>query len=405
MREVDTLRERRHKNIIPLLASFSAGREEPVTANDPQECLHMLFPRAEGGDMKAWLDLQTTPVELIADDERHAYVYRTIRDIVSGVRFIHREVDAFRPMFHHDLKPSNILLFFEMDPSANVAPVWKISDFGNAKLKDIRIDQGTGTVRTDENKFGTYIYRPPEYFNNPSAKHGRPFDVYSLGCVLLELATVLQYGWSSDGLPKFITLRRENTEHVYTGPEKPKPDLSFHNSPNVTEAWIEGLRGRGTRTLCELLDLITLMLQSDAGQRIFIWEVEMELYDLMNPHAKWSEREARLKDVVQYSRTPLTQLHNQHNPLQRAIERNKPGWWEAVLGNYKWSYSPPAMTDQLRRTVSRVNVHYSTLAAFPSLREFKSPSELIGRHETHEKIEETFKKSNCVGLYGISGIG
>jgi serine/threonine protein kinase len=401
LREAEALRARRHRNIIPLFASFSAGREEPVTTNDTQECLHMLFPEAKGGDLKAWLQMREPADELLEDSKRQECVQGIIQDIVSGVAFIHREVIARRYMFHHDLKPGNILRFFE-----NGLPIWKIADFGNARIKDLPIDELTGTVHTDENRFGTYTYRPPEYFNGSNQPHGRSFDVYSLGCVLLELATVHEYGWTNGGLPKFREQRKANKEHQYNGPEKQNPDYSFHNNPKVVQSWIEHLKETGSRTLCEILDLINLMLRSRADQRIFVWEVEMELFELLNPHASMEERQEKLKLVVQNSKSPLTQLHNQHNPLQRAIVNNKPEWWKAILTKHNWSYSSPAMTPgQLRPGVQPIKQPCSNLRDFSYLSVFRGRNEFFGRHDIHTRIEKAYEKSNFVGLYGLSGIG
>ena len=399
LREVETLRSRKHKHIIPLLASFSAGREAPVTANDPQECLHMLFPCAKGGDMKSWLE---SSIDLVKVEERRDHVYKAVQHLVSGVTYIHREIKD-KVAFHHDLKPGNILLFLESN-----GPIWKICDFGNARLKDIDGESGTGTAHTEMNKFGTYDYRPPEYFTGPDAgkeeKHGRPFDVFSLGCVLLDLATILEYGWSNAGLPEFKRRRGENKEHLYTGSEKPERDYSFHNSPKVVEAWIEHLRTGGSKNFCSLLDLISLMLWNRADQRIFLWEVEMDLYEMLNPDLKEAHLQERLRALVQKSRTPLTRLDNRHNPLQRAYAIPKPEWWKTILKEHNWSYSDPTTTLTLRRRTFPVDKHFSTLNAFEYTEDFRK-NELYGRHDIHQKIVTGFGSSEHVGLHGMGGIG
>ncbi|KAF2808389.1 kinase-like protein [Mytilinidion resinicola] len=188
LREVETIRVRRHDNIVPLLASFSAGRENPLEKYCKKESLHMLFPHTKAGDMKAWLERDSWPQDLRNEEARRTYIFETIQGLVSGVAFIHREIQN-RIAFHHDLKPSNILLF----ERTGSRPMWKICDFGNANLRD-RDD--TETVKTKDNVFGTYVYKPPEYFvkkEGEQPKHGRPFDVYSLGCVCLDLATILKF--------------------------------------------------------------------------------------------------------------------------------------------------------------------------------------------------------------------
>jgi serine/threonine protein kinase len=399
LKEVETLRSRKHEHIIPLLASFSAGREAPVTANDPQECLHMLFPCAQGGDLKSWLE---SSEDLVKVEERSDYVYKAAQHLVSAVTYIHRDIKD-KIAFHHDLKPGNILLFIGRN-----GPIWKICDFGNARLKDIDGESGTGTAHTETNKFGTYDYRPPEYFIGPDAgkeeNHGRPFDVFSLGCVLLDLATVLEYGWSNAGLPEFKRRRGENKEHSYTGPEKPERDYSFHNSPKVVKAWIEHLRTDGSNNLCTLLDLISLMLLDQKDQRIFSWEVEMDLYEMLHPNLKQAQRQKRLRELVQESRTPRARLDNRHNPLQRAYAVGKPEWWKTILKENKWSYSEPTTTLILRQRTFPVDKYFSTLNAFEYTEDFRN-NELYGRHDIYQKIATGFESSESVGLYGMGGIG
>jgi len=399
MREVNTIRARKHQNIVPFFASFSAGRENPWDEDDKTECLHMLFEHTDAGDMQKWLKQGCAPEShLNKVATRKTYITDCIKDLISAVTFIHSAIKG-SIAYHHDLKPQNILLF------KGPPPVWKICDFGMANLKHHEEDSRTSH---GNNGFGTYDYQPPEYFTeHQDPRHGPPFDVYSLGCILLELATISKHGWSEAGIPEFHRLRGENTEHACVNgrrkPKSSKTDYSFHNSPNIVEAWIQHLReGEDVdENFKNLLDLISEMLVSRA-QRIFVWEVDMDVYEMRGPRTLKQLR-SYLRKVVQPSDTSLNDLNNEHNPLKRAIQKKK-HWQEEILRQQKWSVNKPEPNGQLTINRRETGIYYTTLAACPNTNEFERNS-LFGRHDMDVSIAEGLRASNCVGLYGMSGIG
>jgi serine/threonine protein kinase len=92
-------------------------------------------------------------------------------------------------IFHHDIKPADILVC----GSDNTL---KITDWGCACVKSLTAYAGPGTP-TSGNKGNPY-YLPPECRKGPSS---RPHDVWSLGCVFLELLIWFHQG--SDELHTF----------------------------------------------------------------------------------------------------------------------------------------------------------------------------------------------------------
>jgi serine/threonine protein kinase len=82
---------------------------------------------------------------------------------------------------HFDLKPANILI----DDNNN----WVISDFGQSSFRPT----GDSTSRV-VNQGGTDAYAPPE-IDNLDAEFSRRYDVWSLGCITLEVTafTILGY--------------------------------------------------------------------------------------------------------------------------------------------------------------------------------------------------------------------
>jgi serine/threonine protein kinase len=399
MPEVKTIRAREHPNIVKLFASFSAGRLKPWKPGDETNCLHMLFEHTGAGNMRDWLEQKQAPESLIDVSVRRSHIRQTIDSLVHAVAWIHRKIDGDRA-YHHDLKPENILLF-EEHPAT-----WKICDFGMAKLR--RPDDQSGTTRRpNDNGFGTYLYQPPEYFNQDETfRHGRAFDVWSLGCILLELLTIQKYGWDEEGHRTFRDLRAANTDIVSANRRTPRlepgEDYSYHNNPGVVRDWISTLRHGEEKNTSYLhsLNLVTEMLV-DKDQRIFVWEVHIDLYQMANPDLEEQDLQAEFRKVVQASETPINSLSTAHNPLKRAKEHGK-DWQEGILVENKWSIEDP---DPILKAMRRdTGMHFSTLDVCKSAPAFKR-DKLCGRHTIDQMIGNKFRYSSFVGLYGLSGIG
>ncbi|KDP45677.1 hypothetical protein JCGZ_17284 [Jatropha curcas] len=98
----------------------------------------------------------------------------------KGISYLHTEANP--PIFHRDIKASNILL----DSSFNA----KVADFGLSRLAPVPDTEGSVPAHVSTVVKGTPGYLDPEYFL--THKLTDKSDVYSLGVVFLELLTGMQ---------------------------------------------------------------------------------------------------------------------------------------------------------------------------------------------------------------------
>ncbi|KAG8661166.1 hypothetical protein MANES_02G217800v8 [Manihot esculenta] len=98
----------------------------------------------------------------------------------KGILYLHKDADP--PIFHRDIKASNILL----DSNYNA----KVADFGLSRLAPVPDIEGSIPAHVSTVVKGTPGYLDPEYFL--THKLTDKSDVYSLGVVFLELLTGMQ---------------------------------------------------------------------------------------------------------------------------------------------------------------------------------------------------------------------
>lgn len=293
--EVKTLKNRQHEHIVPLVACY-----ETLARDTRGHTLHILFPLADQ-NMADWISRRQ--INLGLPDEplhRKEHLYDSILSILSALAYLHRVIDHTFAS-HHDLKPENILLF---------GKVWKICDFGKSHIRTLEEGSETSTKH-----LGTLRYQPPEY-DNPNIKHERAFDIWSMGCIIVELAFLIVYGRETQEWEKF-TMEIENGSRP-VGDDR-RRDESFRSNMPVVTKWMKKLtREDGSRNFIYLMDRASAMLSQEREARPYSWEVEIYLHEAFHPNEKGSDRRARIEKLVQ----PPPAIFHGHNPLARAIYEN-----------------------------------------------------------------------------------
>ncbi|KAF2731967.1 kinase-like protein [Polyplosphaeria fusca] len=207
MNEVEHLHKLRHAHIVQLVGSYVQGKTFAV----------LLYPVADM-DLKDFLKsiekviVPKRPMEY-SDFMAVASLGQSFGCLATALAFVHD-----RTTKHLDIKPRNVLVKYSRE-SVFGYHVY-LADFGISR-SFASLDQSQTASRVGR----TAKYCAPEiYADEP---HGRAADVFSLGCVFLEMLTIL------------CRISLEDLDEITM--EEP-PMLTFHGNLSAVFRWIEKLR-------------------------------------------------------------------------------------------------------------------------------------------------------------------
>lgn len=391
-REEATLRARKHPHIVPLLASFIG------TDKEQEMSLHLLFPYAEGGNLQDWMMSESVPENPPARTEdpsmTEEFIYESILTIVSALAYVHSDKDGMWTG-HYDIKPANVLLFFEQTGIW----VWKLSDFGHSYLKPIGTDPGTGR------HIGSLDYQPPEYWESPTrGQVYLSFDVFAMGCIVIQLATLIAYPqWEHNQVKAFYDLRGDSK----LGPNHSK-DHPFGKNKSKVDKWIDKLKQASSDPkFRRLLDTAGAMLNDDPNQRLLAFDAALDIWALCNPE----DSDKNLREFgVQCKRLTEGQGRSRkfgdcYNPVVRekdfaAIHGPKRAKIRTeYLAARSWHRPPTNRLDDVCVETGRISRSLTTMPA--TYRE----TTLHGRNHQLHLIERHFENTRVVCLVGLGGIG
>ncbi|KAF2035538.1 kinase-like protein [Setomelanomma holmii] len=156
---------------------YAAGDRIPV------ECVTAYFSNGVGGHLPRNYSKRSKTMN-------EFWLLKQMWGIAGALANIHNPRRERRG-YHHDIKPHNMLVFKE---SANTI---KFTDWGCASFDDYR----GNTASPTSGRHGMFPYLPPESFGGVPTS--RPHDIWSLGCVFVELLV-----WFIEGIPQLDQFTR-----------------------------------------------------------------------------------------------------------------------------------------------------------------------------------------------------
>jgi serine/threonine protein kinase len=167
-----------HAHILRVIGTYVKGRELSI----------LLYPVAEY-NLAAFLeDLSSTSVSVAQKENSYLSATHFFPCLSNGVRHIHSTLTK-----HMDIKPQNILV--RLVDAEDKYRVY-IADFGIAKSYST-----PDAIETDGRTSFTRTYAAPEVVLQD--KRGLPADIFSLGCVFLEIINAL-WPTSTEGFGTII---------------------------------------------------------------------------------------------------------------------------------------------------------------------------------------------------------
>lgn len=149
-REIQLLRDLRHKNVIELI---------DVLYNDEKQKMYLIMEYCVGGLQEL---VDSAPEKKLPLFQVHKY----FRQLIFGLEYLHG-----RGVIHKDIKPGNLLLTLDQ--------TLKISDFGVAEaLETMSVDDTCITAQ------GSPAFQPPEIATGQEIFSGFKVDIWSSGVTL-----------------------------------------------------------------------------------------------------------------------------------------------------------------------------------------------------------------------------
>jgi serine/threonine protein kinase len=206
-----------HKHLVKMLTSFTYEGN-----------YYMIFPFAS---CDLWDYMKKNPKFPYNDPKKIFWLITQVVGLAEALEKIHRPgnasrfgqhldtnpaaVDADSTAYHHDIKHDNILLFIEGDHPEGIL---RLSDFGCGKVATLLLNAAGKKESHRTPTKGNPTFEAPEGFSGSTS---RPYDIWSIACVFLELLV-----WAIQGFPKINQFEQNRSSPV--SQERPTEDDRFY---------------------------------------------------------------------------------------------------------------------------------------------------------------------------------
>ncbi|RYP92950.1 hypothetical protein DL770_000931 [Monosporascus sp. CRB-9-2] len=188
--ELEEFFDKEASNLHKLQQYKSPHLIKPIAAYQIGQDRCLIFPWANGGNLlNYWKDHQDQRLNLSSLQ----WLLRQLKGVCSAIQELHEENAR-----HGDLKPENILWFED----GNDGGFLQIADLGLAAFHEKEAHTQNRKGMKTFTPSGTSRYEPPEMDEkrNTDDPRSRQYDMWSMGCVLLEALLWLIYGFKSVGV-------------------------------------------------------------------------------------------------------------------------------------------------------------------------------------------------------------
>ncbi|KAM0806073.1 kinase-like domain-containing protein [Usnea florida] len=291
---VKQILKRRGTDIKSPLREFKKERDN-LECSEKKKHRHLVSFHASFTD-EEYFGFITSPVadsnlkKLLKKSNKNSVIPKKVSESLSkafgclleAVRHLHDDLE----MRHCDLKPSNILVCGRPGRTFSV----RICDLGISHKWNCPQDEST-----DENQRGTQRYKAPEVLSEQNMTHNRKADIFSLGCIFLEMYTVIR-GKTLDEMARVI---RQDQIPSFDG------SWAYANSLNGVKEWLKELQtGVQSGPGEEPVSVITDMLHKERDDRKEakeLWSMIRSDHDRMGDCCGWKPLPPLPGSVESYS--------------------------------------------------------------------------------------------------------
>lgn len=161
-----------HYHIVPCIAAITRGSER-----------YFMFPWADGGNLR---DLWANTPQPNLDPGFVEAIVRQLRGLADALNMLHNHKKG--SVRHGDLRPEKIFVFKDKTSVG----ILKIAITGQFRSQLVATPFGSRSNTQN----GIPSYQPPEVMTNIFEARTRLSDIWSMGCILLELLVWLLYGYA-----------------------------------------------------------------------------------------------------------------------------------------------------------------------------------------------------------------